>query len=475
MRNHLFTSRLPTVAIFWVAAACLFSRSALAEVDDAVQTRATGLVVKSGDTAHNVGEDMTKLDGMRAKILTAIAAKTDAKDYNIADELKTLEMLDRYSSRLADLVVIKDPNAKDVIAWLQANAAVAGAWREAYTGTAKFSDNTRMAELKAIETRIGRKFRGGMGTDIKGLHAIDDSASSSAALEELGKRVRLASGLVSKQPGLITLALKVQPAVVNAGGKVTTVVGVALGGGGGDGAVGDTATEQILYELSVTGPKSFNVGNLKKMYAPGAGLATSSYFTIPTADLPEGTYTASLSATDTHGNSRTAVDTFVVKAPPATSQPAVAVSAISPALVKAFEKFTSSLGKKDPRLVGATGGPKMSYHFGGESPDSKEQGRISIDPLKKWQVTWDHDKKFLTKTTINGKEALIQTYKNTPGSGRNVPGTSIYFITNGRYCNVAVEIADNFDDAKSAFCEKQAMELAKALCDVIDKTDKEEN
>src|SRR5436190_1336321 len=87
------------------------------------------------------------------------------------------------------------------IALGQVDEAVLGPWREAFTGAGKFSDNSRVAELKAIGARLGRSFAGGIATDMRALAAIGQSATISAEMEETGRRVRVASGLVSKEPG----------------------------------------------------------------------------------------------------------------------------------------------------------------------------------------------------------------------------------------------------------------------------------
>lgn len=449
------------------AAGCLMAvwllscSAALGQVDPAVQTRAAGITVNSGDTPHNVADEIPKLDAMRAKVLAAISAKTDAKDYNIAEELKTLEKLDRYSSRLADLVAITDPKAKEVVGWLQANAAVAGTWREAYIGTAKFADNTRLAELKAIETRLGRKLTGSMANDIKGLRAIEDSAASSAAMQELGQRVRVASGLASKEPGIITLGLRVQPAAVNAGEKVATVVALALGG---ESVVGAAATEQVILELGITGPKSFNLGTLKKMYAPGASVGTTKYFTIDTKDLPEGTYTASLSATDTHGHSLTATDTFHVG--PAPVAPVVAAD-LSPTLVKAFEKYAQGSGLPELEIFGE---PRTHLRWG-SAVKSREGGLSSIDRLTPDQHKWFDslsDSPVWKKTAVNGHDAYEYKGKTQGGS----PEAYVVWINNGRYCSVQLYRYEDFTDDRASTTLSRAREMARNLDDAILAADK---
>lgn len=466
-------SRTPLVtrgsaAIASLVIACLIG-VARGQVDDAVRSAAAGLTVQTGNTTHNVADELPKLDALRVRTLEAISVKTNAQppNYDLADELKALERLDNYSAKLGELIAATRPNAKDVASWLQANAAVMGAWREAYTSTAPFADNTRMAELKAIETRMGRRFAGGMGNDIRGLHAIDDSAVARAGQEEIGRRVRLASGLVEKDRGMVRLTFKVQPAVVTAGQKVTTVVGIALGGGGPDGMAGDSPTEQILFEVAITGPKDFSLGNLHKKYAPGASVDTSGYFTIPTDGLPEGNYTAALSATDQFGKSWTRVDIFDVKNPPA-SQPGGGMAAgakqIGAALQAGFKTFVSNAALTNPTITGSS---QTYVSFGGNRGDN-ERGTIGIQGMAGMETYWANTQKsdLYRKITINGKDARVHTGPN--GDSRPSPSVTVIWASDGLYCNVQMTMMnEQFSDATAAAAEKRALDLAKNLDDVI--------
>jgi hypothetical protein len=441
---------------------------AFAEVDGAVTNRAAGISVTSGETVHKVADELPKLDALRTKILGGIATKIDNQDLNLSEDLKNLDKLDRYSSRLADLVSYTDPNAKDVIAWLQTNAAVAGTWREAYTSTGSYGDNSRLAELKALEKRIGRKLTGGIGKDIKGLRAIEDSAASSAALSELAKRVRLASDLVNKQPGIIKLTLKVRPAAVTAGQTVSTNVGLAMGGGG-ESIVGVQKTEQVILELAVTGPRSFSLGTLTKMYAPGEALATPTYFNIPTKDLPEGHYTASLSATDTHGHSLTAVDIFDVK--PAKTVAVVApAGGLSPQLIADIEKFAKSLGVKN-----LTAGHKEAMWIWGHVYENdnrvKESGYLAIDPEIKWQAWWENQRKESQTVNLNGTEAFLSKHKNEKRPVAT-PGARVMWVNKGRFCHVGVDMSQDWTEADNEKMAQRAIDIAKKFDAAINESEK---
>src|SRR3954454_12021177 len=136
MTSHVRSGSLAVIV------ALLAGPVALGQVDNTVSGKAAGLSVTSGKTKHDVAAEVAKLDALRAKTLAAVAQKTEANDYNLSEELKALEKLDRYSSRLADLVAVQHPDSKEVVGWLQANAAVIGVWREAYTSTSPFGENT---------------------------------------------------------------------------------------------------------------------------------------------------------------------------------------------------------------------------------------------------------------------------------------------------------------------------------------------
>jgi uncharacterized protein (TIGR03067 family) len=281
---------------------------ALAALDDWAQTKAADVTVKTDDTVHKVGDEIARLDALRDKLMSRVHEKLRANDFNLAEELKAMAKLDRYSSRLADLVDLQQPGADPAVAgWLRANGAAIGAWREVYTGAGPFADNTRVAELKALQTKLGIAFDGTLGREMRNLIRAGDSDTAREELEATARRVRAASGLISDKTGLDTLGVITSPCAVPAGKPVTAVVALALGTGSG------LASVQVILELGVTGPKGFSIGTLKKQLAPGTSIGTGTYFTIPTDDLPEGIYTASLSATDTFGHSMTAKDTFEVR------------------------------------------------------------------------------------------------------------------------------------------------------------------
>ena len=167
----------------------LLPRGTCPERSPAIQQKAAGLNVRSGDKMHAVGAEITKLDTMRTNLLANITTSLNNQQFNLSSQLQTLDKFDRYCTKLADVVTANDPTATDVSNWLQTNAAIAGAWREALLSTESLQENSRLAELDAIETRRGDQFSGSLADDISRLRGIADSPQRTATLAQDARRV----------------------------------------------------------------------------------------------------------------------------------------------------------------------------------------------------------------------------------------------------------------------------------------------